>query len=176
MFAGCALLGAARPLAAQIHVLVPEDPNRERRAYTATVMREFTGVMNEWRAGWNSDDARAVSGLYTEDGTLLLAAADTAARGRDQIRSTLAAALSCSGEIRTGVEDFRVNGEMAYALGRYTVSAPEGAEAAGTYVVVLENRGRKWLIRSQMFRPDEAAPPPAGCGGQPPVGEGETQP
>ncbi|HEX7243063.1 MAG TPA: hypothetical protein VF263_22460, partial [Longimicrobiaceae bacterium] len=88
----------------------------------------------------------------------------------------LQAALPCSGEIRTGVEDFRVNGEMAYALGRYTVSAPEGAEAAGTYVVVLENRGRKWLIRSQMFRPDDASGAPAGCGAQAAVGEGETQP
>ncbi len=152
------VLTAAGPVSAQIHVLEPEDPNRERRAYTAKIMREFNGIMNGWRTAWNSDDAKAVSNFYTIDAALLLAATDTATRGQKEIERVLSRTLFCSGEIQTGVEDFRVNGELAYALGRYHLAGTGGTESvSGTYMLVLENHGRRWLIRSHMFRPDGSA-------------------
>jgi uncharacterized protein (TIGR02246 family) len=150
-------LCAARPVAAQIHVLEPEDPNRERRAYTAKIMREFNGIMNEWRTAWNANDAKAVSQFYTTDAALLLATTDTATRGQKQIESALSRVLLCSGGIQTGVEDFRVNGELAYALGRYHLAGASGKEPrSGTFMMLLENHGRRWLIRSHIFRPDGA--------------------
>ncbi|MBV9772980.1 MAG: nuclear transport factor 2 family protein [Gemmatimonadetes bacterium] len=163
--AGLLLFAAPRRAEAQIHVLVPEDPRRERSAYTATVLEEFNVTMAEWRAAWEADDAQRIARLYTTDAALLLPAGESPVRGREQIRGALGGLLPCSGGIRTGVEDFHVNGEMAYALGRFEYERGGAAPVAGTYVAVLEYQGRRWLIRSQLFRSELPAEGTAACGG-----------
>jgi ketosteroid isomerase-like protein len=147
---------AAVPSAAQIHELTPTDPNSARRAYNAAVQAEFTRMMMDWRNAWNADHAADMTRFYTQDAALLLAAMDAPVRGHQQIAQVLSEALPGVGDINTGVEDFRVAGDLAYGLGRYHISGTNGAsDRSGTYMVVLENRSRRWLIRSQLFRPDQ---------------------
>jgi uncharacterized protein (TIGR02246 family) len=170
--AASALTLSASRASAQIHELTPEDPNRERRAYNAAVQVEFNKMMNDWRAAWNSDAAGALIRFYTPDAALLLAAADAPVRGRQQITEALTAAVRSSGDINTGVDDFRVAGDLAYGLGRYHITSPDGSEAlSGTYMIVLENRARRWLIRSQLFRPDQVHT--AAAGGEAPAADGQ---
>lgn len=164
LLAGCLALVSA-PAAAQIHELTPSDPNAARRAYNAAVQGEFSHMMIEWREAWNADHAADMTRFYTPDAALLLAAMDAPVRGRPLIEQALAETLPGVGDINTGVEDFRVAGDLAYGLGRYHISGTNGApDRSGTYMIVLENRARRWLIRSQLFRPDQTVA--AGGGGE----------
>ncbi|HET6762830.1 MAG TPA: hypothetical protein VFH27_04135, partial [Longimicrobiaceae bacterium] len=89
-------------------------------------------------------------------------------RGRPAIQQELGGMLPRIGEIQMSMDDADVGGSLVYLFGRFfqqprsgaTVD-PEHPESAtvqtGTYVAVLKQDGRRWLIRSQVFTLDKPA-------------------
>lgn len=146
-------------LRAQVLPVQTQDVQREMREYTAEVLKEYHGLMNEWSAAWERRDARALAQRYTDDAILYMDGEEPV-QTRRAIEEHFRRVLSTSGQARLGVVDFVVSGSLAFGSGRYTYegSSAEGALPieSGTYTVLLRREGRRWRIRSQLFRAEEA--------------------
>lgn len=153
------------PLLAQ--VLPTGDPRalNDRAAKRQMEMRRealrgTTQLLRRWTEAWNEDDAGRLTRLYTEDAVLLPAEGASQLRGRESIGDYLSETLDGAGEIRVVLSDFDAVGQLAYALGTFTYTAPSRAGSRGAsrslegdVVLVLRRDGGSWRIRSQLFQP-----------------------
>jgi uncharacterized protein (TIGR02246 family) len=135
------------------------DWDRERHEYTAEVLRAYTALMAEWREAWHRGDARSTAELYSSH-AILLVADSLPLEGRVTIENYLRNVLPRTVEIRTGLSDFVASERLAYALGPFYFDVKSGDGASrqvltGTVVTVLVREGRRWRIRSQIFRSQE---------------------
>ena len=153
-----ALLAPAS-LGAQVLPVQSQDVQREMREYNAEVLKEYHGVMNEWAAAWQRQDARALAQHYTDDAILYMDGAEPV-QTRRAIEERFRQVLPTTGVARLGVVDFVVSGSLAFGSGRYTYEDGSSIGAAalesGTYTVLLRREGRRWRIRSQLFRAEDS--------------------
>ena len=161
LFACCFTLAAASTARAQIVPGAPGvDWNRERQEYTADVLRAYDRLITEWRAAWTRGDVRGALELYDDDAMLFVG--DTLPiQGKSKIEKQLHIMLPAMIEIRTGLSDFVASERLAYALGPFYLES-RGADSksrvtTGTVVTIIVRDGRRWKIRSQIFRPQAAA-------------------
>lgn len=127
-----------------------------RAEYYADVMQHTNDLMTEWRRAWAEDEIDALLDLYTEDATFIFAE-EAPVRGREAIREKLDSLLRQSGELQASLSDFDASGRMGLISGLLTFQMRDRGRldtATGIHMTVLIRRGRKWGIRSQMFRLD----------------------
>jgi ketosteroid isomerase-like protein len=157
---GAVVAGAASPARAQHVPGVPAtDWNRARADYTASVLRDYTGVINQWRETLDAGDGRSAAAHYAV-GAILMVPGTPAIQGRDSIQAYLDRTAPAILEIRTGLTDFVASDHLAYATGPLMLTYREGATGpvhtvTGQHVTVLVREGRRWRIRSQVLRYEE---------------------
>ena len=131
------------------------DWERESAEYRVEVLKAYNEVMTDWRHAWESADARRAADFYAQ-AAVLVVSDSTLIQGKQRIQEYFVSALPRVIEIRTGLSDFVASDRLAYALSpvwyrEKTVSGEERAYT-GTCVTVLVREGRRWKIRSQIFR------------------------
>jgi ketosteroid isomerase-like protein len=147
-------LMAAAPGAAQVLPGARSDGDGGRRQYRSESLREAQATLMELTQAWARDDARAAAALYTESAQLLLPGDSAPATGRGAVEQALARHLPGMGPLSFSLGDAEVGGDLLYMSGRYYF--PETEKGAGTYLVVLQSRGRGWRIRTLFFAEDPA--------------------
>jgi uncharacterized protein (TIGR02246 family) len=162
-----ALLLGPGALAAQIPGGDIQSPTGWRGQYLAEVYRNVDITLRQWMAAWDNDDAPGVAELFTAEGTYLSADGEEA-RGRPRIRESFACRLLVGDGIELKMADFAAAGDLAYQAGRFTYRAGSPADSAATrtgrYVVVLQQEGKRWRIRSLQEFADPGAPAVAASG------------
>jgi uncharacterized protein (TIGR02246 family) len=160
------LLVGSGALAAQLPGGDIQSPTSWRSQYLAEVYRGVDITLRQWMATWDNDDAPGVAELFTRDGTYLSPEGEEV-RGRASIRESFACRLPGAEGIELKMADFAAGGALAYQAGRFTYRVVSPADSAATrtgrYVVVLQQEGNRWRIRSLQEYADPGQPPAAGC-------------
>jgi ketosteroid isomerase-like protein len=139
------------PLAAQIRPGIERGDywGDVRARYRSEVLTDVGVVMEDWLNAWNNDDLEGASSVYTEDAALLID--EEMVRGEERVRVALGGALRRLGSIRTGLQDFDVSGDMAFATTTFRYQEG-GGQVSGHMIWVLVRQSGSWRIRSQVFR------------------------
>jgi ketosteroid isomerase-like protein len=158
---GLFLVTSAGSLDAQVVPRAPTpDWERERREFTAEMLRDYNALIREWSDALVQGNARTVISLYAEGAYLLLPGGEPL-QGREAIERFLTGRQVDVIELRTGLVDFSASARMAYALGPfwYQVRDPSGMlhTVTGTLVTVMIMERNRWRIRSHVFQPAPAA-------------------
>lgn len=158
---GTALLLAVPATARAQHVpgAPSTDWERARRDYTASVLRDYNTVMNEWRQTLDNGDVSRALTFYSAGALVLMPGVD-AVQGHDSIRSFLQRTVPNIIEIRMGLTDFVASDHLAYATGplmyTYRTAATGPVHTViGNHVTVIVREGRRWRIRSQVLQYEE---------------------
>jgi ketosteroid isomerase-like protein len=126
-------------------------------------------TLRQWMAAWDNDDAPGVAELFTVEGRTCRRTARRPAGAPASARASRAGSPEGDG-IELKMADFAAGGDLAYQAGRFTYRAGSPADSAATrtgrYVVVLQQEGKRWRIRSLQEYADPGAQPPSapGCG------------
>lgn len=122
-----------------------------RARYRSEVLAEVGVVMEAWLDAWNNDDVNGALEIYSEDAALLIN--DEMVRG-EGVRVALENTLPRLGPIQTGLQDFGVSADMAFATTtfRYREGSGAGGQVSGLIVWVLVKHTGDWRIRAQVFR------------------------
>lgn len=117
---------------------------------------------SRWEEIYNSGDATALAGLYTED-AIALPPNTPMVRGRGQIEELWRGFMSVFRDVSLETIEVEVTGDLAYEVGRYTGTlAQEGVEPAsetGKYVVVWKRQtGGTWQLAVDIWNSDTPLP------------------
>ena len=161
--AAAALLATtATPAAAQVMPFPDNDLRGEQRAYRAELLRHAYGTLTEWNDALLRGDVDAAADLYTRNAGVLLPEATGLVQGQGAIEEALETALPTLTGLRVALTDASATDWQVFILGNFVYEA-DGAQRTGTHVTVLEGRGERWRIRSQVFRLDPAPAQTAGA-------------
>lgn len=159
------VVGAAPAYAQHIPGAPQTDWDRATQEYTIEVLRAYNAMMQEWRDAWQAGNAQRAADFYADGASLLIEDRDLL-QGKEAIRAYLETFLPGVVEIRTGLSDFVASDRLAYALGSvwYQIRGPSGGleSVQGTYLSVLVREGRRWRIRSQVFKSEQPKTTAAG--------------
>lgn len=114
-------------------------------------------IIQEWRDGYNNDNASEVAGLYTEDAYYLT---QHYVAGIIHGRKTIQAYVQIGTDAKYYIDSIRplyinIDGNFAYVITRYE-STNGGQKAFGVNLVVLKKIGNRWFIAAH----EAAAPDP----------------
>ena len=127
-----------------------------RAEYLAEVLDRLNELLADWGETWAGDRVDELAELYAED-AVLVPPEGGVHRGRDAIRAYFASALPDHGHIEAFMLDFDASGEMSQVFANYMlgIQAGDGAgtQMRGPMITVYVRRGRRWLVRSQVFLP-----------------------
>jgi ketosteroid isomerase-like protein len=153
----CAAGGAAPGSAQHVPGAPSTNWERERSEYSLAVLKAYHVLMQDWRDAWERGDPQAAGEFYSDSAFLFVADAELI-RGKAPIQEYLTTTLPDVVEMRTGLSDFVATDRLAYALGPFYFRYREPGNAvrtrSGTFVAVLVREGRRWKIRSQVFKED----------------------
>lgn len=133
----------------------PVDWSRERREYTADILRDYNTTMTAWRAAWQRGDAASVAEFYSP-AAYLFGPDQKVIQGKAAIQRHFAGGARML-DLRTGLSDFVASERLAYAAGPYWYQQEVAGEIqtiSGTYVTVIVRESGRWKIRSQVFTLD----------------------
>jgi ketosteroid isomerase-like protein len=126
-----------------------------RSAAKAGYLRELTVILHDWMQSWKAGDVKALTRLYSADAVVILPNAAEARSGA-LVASSLADAVAAGGEGILNIGDFVADGELGYVFGSYELRDTAGnLRSRGSHVTVVARERRRWVIRTQMFRPEE---------------------
>lgn len=149
------LVGGA-PAAGQ---LVPGAPNtdweREHNEFTLGVLRDFNGIITQWRDALNGGRGAAAATHYAPSAQLLVTG-HSPLIGRDSIGAFLAHFAATLVEIRIAPAEFFASDKLAYSAGPLILARRDSVGGrvrsySGRHVTVLQRDGRRWRILSQVL-------------------------
>ena len=128
----------------------------------SSVRDEIAAANQRFMAAFARGDAAGVAACYTADARLLPPNADT-------VEGPAAITTFWRGVMGMGVSGARLetqeaegDRDTAYEIGRYTLTAGEGATAdRGKYVVIWRREGGRWSIHRDIWNSSLPAQPPA---------------
>lgn len=156
LLAATALLLSSAPLEGQLRPGIERGDywGEVRARYRSEVLVDVGAVMEAWLEGWNNNDVDVVMESLADDAVLILDS--NAVSGEDNLRAALARALPTLGPIQTGLQDFDVSGDMAFATTTFRYMANPGRpgqrQVSGHLVWVLVKHTGAWRIRTQVFK------------------------
>ncbi len=129
------------------------DARQIRAEYRATVIGEINEAIADWTVAWSEDDFDTLEELYMDD-AVIFPPVGPPVRGPEAIEGWLQDVLPTQGLAEAFLQDFEAAGNMAAVQTNYRISVSDGptSEVNGTLFTVFLQRGRSWLIRSQVFR------------------------
>jgi len=95
------------------------------------------------------DAATAVPDVFTED-ALRMPALEDPVRGRVAIGEALAGSVALA-SARFDLAEIEIEGDFAYAVGRYAVRPPGGQELTGKFLEVWKRTAEGWRIHRVMW-------------------------
>lgn len=122
---------------------------------------EILELEREWSRRFGAGDVEWIVARHAEDGRLMPPNAE-AAVGREAIRQAWAGMATTEGlALSWEPTEARVSssGDMAYDIGTYTMTTPDGRTDTGKYVVVWVKQNGEWKIAADIFNSNR---PPAG--------------
>jgi ketosteroid isomerase-like protein len=153
--------------AASAQVPVPHDHSSEDLSvYRSESLQAALSTLEEWRKAWAAGNAQQVARTYTDAAELVMPSRQVI-RGRPAIQTQMnSELLPRIGEIQVSMDDADVGGSLVYLFGRFFQQPRSGVAVdpahpesstvqTGTYVTILKQDGRRWLIRSQVFTLDK---------------------
>ncbi len=132
-------------------------------AAQADPVREAIDAGNYFlRKAFDARDAQAIADLYTEDGRVIAPGAEPAA-GRAAIAEFWAGAMKDTKSVRLSTLAVESAGDLAVEDGVAHLTANDGSESAGRYLVVWKRIGRRWHLHRDIWNsgPPGAAQAPA---------------
>lgn len=115
-----------------------------------TARAEIEEVTRRWeRSLVEGDPAGAVADVFTED-AIRLPAGEPPVRGRAAISRALAGSVALT-EARFEIEEVEIEGALAFATGRYAVTAPDGQSFGGKFLEVWRHTADGWRIHRVMW-------------------------
>lgn len=145
------LLSTTSVLAAQMTPGYRGDRDQVRAEFRAKTLNEFQEVLGAWVRAVNADDVDAAALLYAEDAFVHLDGPSSSG----EVKAVLERWLPAVPQLRVGLSDFDVSGELAYGSVRLQLLGPGSAGPTdGIMAVVMRRHGRDWLIRSQVMVTD----------------------
>jgi ketosteroid isomerase-like protein len=120
-------------------------------ALAADVSKEVTEAAKQWDAAFNKQDAKTLAGFYAKDATLL-PPANTVVTGSDKIEAFWKS-LFDGGWKQHAIEvtDYEAKGDMAYRIGNWSASGPDGKTYHGRLMTVLERAGGAWKTKAHTW-------------------------
>ena len=131
---------------------------------TAEDSQAIKAASKQWVDAFNRGDAAAVAAHYTEDARRLPPNSPMIV-GRESIQSIIQAAIDAgAGDLQATMMELSVNGDMAYEVGKYTLTVqPEEGEAFsdnGKYVEIWKRVNGSWKIKADIFNSSVPLPAP----------------
>jgi ketosteroid isomerase-like protein len=168
LLAGALLAPFAASEARAQTVPVPYNNAAEgRQRFRAEAMREAMILLGDWRAAWESHDARALARLYHNNALLLLPGRVAPLQGRAAIEEALRTELPRLGGIQFRLVDSEAGDQMLYLFQEFTIAPGEGASGAApaangglvgiTTILMERDGGGGFKIRAQTFQLDPQA-------------------
>ncbi|MEZ4585130.1 MAG: nuclear transport factor 2 family protein [Gemmatimonadales bacterium] len=151
-----ALAAGARTVSAQPpHYNRVPSMERVRLEFLDNVRRAVGKTLDQLKEAVQRTDTTKALDLFV-DGALYTGSDGINHYGFDGIRDGIGARVERSGGLALTVLDFTASGALAYQYGRYTYAAgPDGTGfEEGTYVLVMQQDGRGYKIRSFIERAD----------------------
>lgn len=137
-----------------------------------TAEAAMTALRDDWRVGFEADDATAVAALYADD-AVYLTPDGRRLGGRDAIASYLAESFPAMSELEINSTRTFTGEDIAVDVGEYTASVTaeggEASEGSGFYTVVTRRQADgSWKIVSHMSSSTEpqTEAQPAATGGE----------
>lgn len=148
--------GAAETAAGEVGAAT-EQALRDAEAEIMELSREWSNRVGQGDVDWTVD-------LHAENGRVMPPNAEPAV-GPEAVRAFWGGLLGTEG-LSVSWEPSEVHvassGDMAYELGTYEMTLPDGSEDDGKYTVVWVKEGGEWRIAVDMFSSNR---PPPGEGG-----------
>lgn len=138
---------------------VQEGADQAARATEEEIME----LEREWLRRFQQGDTAWIAERHAEQGRMMPPGSE-AAVGRDAVRSAWGEMVRTEGlELTFEPSEAHVSegGDMAYVIGTYDMTLPDGAEDEGKYLVVWVREGGEWRIAADMFNSNR---PPAAEG------------
>jgi len=156
MAVALAMSSSFRPAQAQVPGYPQLNPGAVKAEYLAEVLERLNELMADWGSSWAEDRIDDLARLYAEE-AILIPPDGPLIRGQTEIREYFDDVLAEHGHIEAFMLDFDASGEMAQVFGNYLLGFQQGDEAgsqkSGPMLTVYVRRGRRWMIRSQIFVP-----------------------
>jgi uncharacterized protein (TIGR02246 family) len=156
-FALVTTLVLAAPVSAQLRPGIERGDywGEVRARYRSEVLADVGLLIEAWLEAWNNKDYEGLLETYSEDAQFLV---DTETfKGTERLRDMFPVVLARLGPINTGLQDFDVSSDLAFATMTYQYVENEGTrdrrQVSGLLVWVLVKHTGEWKIRSQIFRP-----------------------
>jgi ketosteroid isomerase-like protein len=138
---------------------MPRDNlSADQQRYRSQAFAGSNQALNEFRTGWQNDDAAAVAGMFEPNAVLVLPGRNSI-QGSRTIRTELPAYLAQVGGLALSFVDGEVGDRMTYMFGQYHMAsraARGSVPEVGSYTAVLYQTGREWRIRALVFVPEAA--------------------
>jgi uncharacterized protein (TIGR02246 family) len=124
------------------------------------------GLGDRWQELYNQRDYQGLVDMYTDD-AIFYDLDGSIDEGREGILAGLAQPLPVppgEGTVEVMPDEVEISGDMAYGVGSYTVTAPDGSiMARGTYMTINKLVDGEWKIHRhianlQLPEPEAAAP------------------
>lgn len=116
----------------------------------------------EWSRRFQEKDTVWIADLHARQGRMMPPNAEPVV-GRDAVRSAWGEMARMEGatlDWESQEVHVAASGDMAYDLGTYTMTLPDGTEDRGKYVVVWVKEDGRWKVAVDMFSSNQ--PPPGG--------------
>ncbi len=139
-------LAAITVLAAMVSV-AQEMPANPKQCGVPATKAAIDRVMQEWKDGYNAEDAAKVAALYAQDATYMTQHYITGiVHGRAAIKAYVKKGTDAKYKLDSlELLSSDCSGDFAYGLTRYRSTNGE-QKAMGVNVVVLKKMGGKWMI------------------------------
>jgi len=112
---------------------------------TVPLPAELGRVLTDYEAAWQQKDARALAGLFAEDG-FVLSSGSPAVRGRTAIEKHY---TGQGGPLSLRAVAYSTNGSLGYIIGGF--ARQKGVDDIGKFTLTLQkSREGRWLIMSDM--------------------------
>ena len=116
-------------------------------AMAEDISEKVSKATKEWDAAFNKQDAKTVTGYYTDDATLL-PPAEVTVKGADDIQKFWQSLFDAGFKDHT-VETIstEASGDHAYQTGTWSAKGGDGKEYRGRIVKIMERKGGTWKTK-----------------------------
>ncbi len=122
--------------------------------YRNEVLEEIRPRLERWQAAWNAGDLDELTDLYDDDARLFFG--PDLVIGKEGIRQYFAEIGNSVSGMSISLSDFYVSDRLAFLMGTYSYRVRKdgrlGELVESVYVASFVGHGRRWHIRTQVFR------------------------
>jgi len=116
-------------------------------------------IIESWEETYNTGDAEAVAGFYTEDG-IRMPPNDLAVEGREAIAAFIQQGMEMGlAQVQLEVDEIAASGDMGFARGTWVATDTDGNEVdRGKWLQVGKKVGDSWYAHRDIWNSDNPLP------------------